>query len=177
MGDIETQGPEKIQIFVSFLVQAASTSRVVPLCAEEDNFDYIFYGTDWYNSLNRDEPSSYSHFLLSLTLLVLASYDNLLPILTSFRMIRNLSEHAYVSCLPVQRKVYILRILLSQYRILRRRHSRSTRRPSSKLFHGRYTCHILTVYYSHLCTPRPGLLQPGMDMPGRCFRHCQRFSD
>jgi len=137
VGDIETQGPEKIQIFVSFLVQAASTSRVVPLCAEEVNFDYISYGADWYNSLNRDEPSSYSHFLLSLTLLVLASYDNLLPILTSFEMIRNLSEHAYVSCLPVQRKVYIPRILLSQYRNLRRRHSRSTRRPFFKLFHGR----------------------------------------
>jgi len=68
-------------------------------------------------------------------------------------MIRNLSEHAYVSCLPVQRKVYILRILLSQYQNLRRRHFRSTRRPFSKLFHGRYICHILTVYYSHLCTP------------------------
>jgi len=75
--DIETQGSEKIQIFVSFLVQAASTSRVVPLCAEELNFDYIFYGTDWHDSLNRGEPSSHWHFLLSLTHLMLVSYDYL----------------------------------------------------------------------------------------------------
>ena len=133
--DIETQGSEKIQIFVSFLVQAASTSRVVPLCAEELNFDYIFYGTDWHDSLNRGEPSSHWHFLLSLTHLMLVSYDYL----DKPQDDQKPSKHAYVSSSlrePAQRRGDTPRILANRWQF------RSTRRPFFQLFHGRQSWYI-----------------------------------